>query len=61
MKVDVQRAIEDALNDDDGDDATNDITMLNDGPQSVMFVLLPNFDTLVDDPNHTVDKQNQTK
>lgn len=53
VKVDVQGAIEDASNDDDGDDVTNDITMLNDGQLSVMFVLLLNFGTLVDDPSHT--------
>lgn len=53
MKADEQQTIEDALKDDDGDDAMNDITMLNDGQQSVMFVLLLSFDTLVDDLNHT--------
>ena len=52
-KVDVQGAIEDALDDDDGDGVTNDITMLNDGQLSVMFVLLLNFGTLVDVPSHT--------
>lgn len=53
VKVDVQGAIEDALNDDDGDGVTNDITMLNGGQLSVMFVLLLNFGTLVDVPSHT--------
>lgn len=53
MKVVVREAIEDAQSDDDGDDVTNDITMLNDGLWSVMFVLLLNFGTLADDPIRT--------
>lgn len=55
MKVDEQQAIEDALDDDDGDDVMNDITMLNDVLLE-MFALLLNFDTLAHDPDHTAIK-----
>lgn len=47
---------------DDGDDGVmNDTVAPNDGPPWATFALLPNFDTLVDDPRQTVCETEERK